>query len=221
MTGVIVGRLTVIERATNGSFGSARWLCRCECGKRLIVLGWRLRAGSSKSCGCLTREINSKVHRIHGESCCADNTKEYRAWVSIKQRCFDIRYKSYESYGGRGITMCEGWKNSFLQFLADVGRAPTIQHQIDRINNDGNYEPNNVRWTDRRTQCRNRRNTIYLELCGEKKSLCDWADELGLRRATIYARLLRKKIDWWIPLKSKAANVARSPTQAYPKQGPP
>lgn len=152
-TGKVFHQLTVIERA--GSDGvSATWLCRCECGGDIVVPARRLVSGGTKSCGCRKVAAARLVNRKHGMQA----TLAYKRWESIKQRCFNPKNPSYKNYGGRGITMCPAWVDSFLTFFADVGECPPGM-SLDRINNDGNYEPGNVRWASRSEQQRNRRQT--------------------------------------------------------------
>lgn|SRR5215469_6671225 len=124
------------------------WLCFCRCGKTRIIAGSTLASGNTRSCGCLHRE----TIRTHAGS----HRPEYRIWEAIIQRCTNRKCKSWKNYGGRGITICEHWRD-FANFFHDVGPRPDPKLTIDRINNDGNYEPGNVRWTDRRTQSLNSR----------------------------------------------------------------
>lgn len=116
-------------------------------------------------------------------------TPEYRAWSKIKERCFKPHHPSYTDYGGRGISMCARWRGSFPAFLADVGPRPSPAHSIDRIDNDGHYEPGNCRWATRSQQVRNSRHARRLTFGGETRTICEWADRLGLKLNTITDRL--------------------------------
>lgn len=144
-------RLTVLERAESKGKHAA-WKCVCDCGNEKIVMGANLRTGQVKSCGCLLREssrVRSTKHGLFG-------TPEYQILQSIIQRCENENDKSYEQYGGRGITVCERWKNSLENFMTDMGNRPSSKHSIDRIEVHGNYEPDNCRWATKTEQSRNR-----------------------------------------------------------------
>jgi hypothetical protein len=134
--------------------------CRCDCGGTIVTRGPGLKAGKTRSCGCLaknTAALNGKTYsRIHGEAR-PNLTVEYKAWIAMKDRCCNPNCKAFRNYGSRGIAVCERWLKSYPAFLADVGRRPSPQHSIDRINNDGNYEPGNVRWATKNQQNSNRR----------------------------------------------------------------
>lgn len=155
ITGQKFGLWTVVARAPKRKQGNAIWWCRCECGAENAVSGGELKAGLSKSCGCRRAECNrlkAAKHVTHGLS----HTPEYTCWGSMRHRCRNPKSSKYADYGGRGISVCERW-NSFENFLADMGRRPTPAHSLDRINNDGNYEPGNCRWATPKEQMNNRR----------------------------------------------------------------
>lgn len=150
MTGQKFGRLTVIKTSYLDHNSKLYWLCKCECGSERIVWGYHLRTGNVKSCGCYRRDGVGKM--IHGMR----YTHEWYAWRNAKTRCFNKNCNNYSDYGGRGITMCEEWKNDFTKFYEYIGDCPD-GYVLDRINNDGNYEPGNVRWIDENTSNKNRR----------------------------------------------------------------
>jgi len=156
LTGQIFGRLTVLRRYSNSPSGMVRWACRCECSKETIATTHELRSGDTRSCGCLRLEVTAKRSTKHGQQRRSYRTAEYLAWVNLRNRCSNPRVHNYHRYGGRGITVCPEWLHSFENFFAAVGKKPTPKHSIDRINNDGNYEPGNVRWATKSEQAYNR-----------------------------------------------------------------
>lgn len=141
------GRLVTISVAESFVYRRQRhrqFLCQCDCGNSLVVQGRHLVRESTKSCGCLHQEGPWKIS--HGEGSKPTRSPEYICWTGMKQRCSNPDHDSYERYGGRGITVCDRWVDSFENFLADMGRKPSAAHSIDREDNDGNYEPGNCRW---------------------------------------------------------------------------
>jgi hypothetical protein len=187
VTGERFGHLVVIERSKreeNQNGYHARWLCRCDCGNFTIVRGTSLRRGLARSCGCKFRTV---AVTTHGKS----KTREWRIWASMKARCNNPNNEAFENYGGRGISVCKRWEESFEAFWEDMGPRPSDSHSIDRINNDGNYEPGNCCWTTNTVQCRNRRSNRLLTFNGKTQSVAEWADELGIKSQVIANRLRR------------------------------
>lgn len=167
------GRLQVIIPAPNHK-GRTAWKCRCSCGNVCIVLTERLRAGITKSCGCLQLQKRKMGNPIHG----GRHTKAYRVWENIKTRCNNPNNSSYAHYGGRGIQVCKEWGN-FPNFLADMGQPPDGK-TLDRIDVNKGYYKENCRWVTKSTQCRNTRWNRMIEWRGETKCLADWADDIGI-----------------------------------------
>jgi len=151
LTGQEFGRLTVVSRADSDCLGNSRWNCNCCCGEKTVVLGSSLKGGKTTSCGCLKKESVLTQNLTHGRP------DGYGSWRGIKARCFNKNCKDYKYYGGRGITMYEPWINDFAAFYKHIGAKPSNKHTVDRIDNNGNYEPGNVRWATMATQNRNKR----------------------------------------------------------------
>jgi len=150
------GRLTVISRAENKRSNTA-WNCICECGNEKVIVGYSLTSGKSKSCGCIQKEVAADRLLKHGHDRIGKTTREYQTWVKIIDRCENENNKDFVNYGGRGIMVCERWRNSFENFLSDMGKRPSSKHSIDRIDVNGDYEPSNCRWTTKEIQARNTR----------------------------------------------------------------
>lgn len=147
----VLGEAKGVARPANGVIRYAR--CRCECGVERDVSVNSLKRGTSRHCGCRVSEIVTMMKTTHG----GVGTPEYGSWAHLKERCSNPNCKDWPDYGGRGISVCARWRDSFANFLADMGPRPSPQHSIDRIDVNGNYEPDNCRWADPLTQRRNRR----------------------------------------------------------------
>jgi hypothetical protein len=190
MTGLRIGRLTVVARAQNGEHGRARWFCRCDCGGETIQYGKNLRKQIVRSCGCLRRETSTAIgrrSRKHGHAIL--ETPEYRALRNAVDRCSNPRHREYHRYGGRGIEVCPEWRADFAAFLANIGPRPSAAHSLDRIDNDGHYEPGNVRWATRREQSNNIRSNHIVRVDGMDKTLAEAIRSSGLKSSTVRARI--------------------------------
>lgn len=143
-----------------------------------------------KSCGCYRREIGDRT-RTHGQS----KSREFAAWSNMLDRCLNQRNGDYANYGGRGITVCDRWRESFENFLADMGQRPSPAHSLDRIDNDGPYAPGNCRWATADTQRQNnRQRVVYIEHAGERLPLTAWARRLSMTPAALRRRLRRGSV---------------------------
>lgn len=162
---------------------SKSYLCRCDCGVEKPVDHWSLKSGMSKSCG--THAGRNNKHITHGRS----DTRLYRLWMMMRDRCRNPKNHAYLDYGGRGIEVCERW-HKFENFYADMGERPAGL-TLDRINNDGNYEPGNCRWATRAQQGRNKRNNHIVTVNGESKCVSEWAAGLSAPRRLVSVRLSR------------------------------
>lgn len=180
-TGERYGKLVIIRFVEYISETKTyKWLCRCDCGNEKVILIRNLTSGNTRSCGCL--DVERKT--THGMS----NTRIYSIWEHIIQRCTNSKSDGYEHYGGRGITVCDSWK-VFKNFYVDMGNPPSRYHSIDRVDNNGNYEPNNCIWADAFEQAVNRRNNRHYTLNGETKTVTEWAREYHTNYQTIDYRL--------------------------------
>ena len=183
LTGQKFGRLTVVKQ--NGHKGKkVAWLCRCDCGNYTTVTGSELKTGGTKSCGCINKERmhGNKIRLTHGGT----KTRLYGIWNSMKQRTENPKTISYEYYGGRGITVCDEWRDSFEAFrdwAQESGYRDDLT--IDRINVDGNYDPGNCRWATRKEQMHNTRRCHYITVDGVTKDLTQWAQTIGLSTGAI------------------------------------
>lgn len=185
LTGKQFGRLHVQSYA--GLFKSkAFWTCRCECGKNACVAGQLLRSGKTTSCGCYRAELMSKTKRKHGMV----GTPEYHAYSAMLGRCLNQNNHKFAHYGGRGIKVCDRWKDSFVNFYKDMGSRP-VGHSLDRIDVDGDYEPKNCRWATATQQAQNKTTNINLTYQNQTKCLTQWAREYEVPLLTAYCRLQR------------------------------
>ncbi len=184
MAGQVFGKWTVLgydHAKDRNSF----WLCRCECGTEKPVRGTDLRSSVSTQCkSCASRQSPTK----HGGSSEDGNSPEYRIWIGMKQRCYNPNAAGFKDYGGRGIVVCDRWKDDYAAFLEDMGPRPDGL-TIDRLDNDGDYEPGNCEWKTQTYQNRHTRRNRYLEHDGRRMIVKDWAEELGITSQALQARI--------------------------------
>jgi len=193
LTDTTCGKWTVLGRGPSTSYKQSRWWCRCGlCGTTKLVLGLHLRRRTSQSCGCATRDRMKRGELrnfTHGRS----ETTEYTIWVDMKQRCLNPKAPDYRNYGGRGITICPAWQDSFEAFLADMGVRPSPQHTLERVQNMDGYRADNCIWATATHQGRNRRTNHMLTLHGDTLCIKEWTEITGIHKATIASR---KRAKW-------------------------
>lgn len=163
-------------------------LCVCDCGNEWRGLKSDLRSGRVRSCGCLRKQSARDRHTIHGHARPGRKTAEYHSWLNMNRRCCDPSNSKYRIYGGRGIVVCASWRESFEAFLRDMGRKPSREHTIDRIDNDGNYEPGNCRWATKREQANNTRTAVRLTMDGRTMTASQWQAVTGIVASILTAR---------------------------------
>ena len=190
LDGMRFGRLTVKCRASspNGTRNSY-WYCVCDCGNTTITKGISLVSGKTKSCGCYIRDITAQRNRDNANGRYR-NERLYRIYYGMKTRCYNETEEAYIRYGKRGISICDEWKNDFFKFqewALSTGYQDDLT--IDRINNDGDYEPSNCRWADAKTQSNNRRGVRLISYNGDTHTVSEWSDILGFPKSILYSRL--------------------------------
>lgn len=192
LAGERFGSLVAIKTAGSSKGRKKLWLCKCDCGNETIISGDCLRRGGALSCGCKKGELISKAKTKHG----LVKTRLYRIWSDIKSRCYNRNEVAYKWYGARGISMCNEWLNDVAAFY--TWAVKNGYHEgltIDRIDNDGDYSPQNCRWVDMLTQCQNRRNNCYYTYNGNAHTIREWSLITGLSYRTIYTRIHKFKWD--------------------------
>ena len=195
LTGQRFGKLVVIERVYNGR-KDAHWRCKCDCGKEVITSTGHLKDGHTKSCGCYSRSLLKETATKHGQY----KTRLYNVWWSIYTRCYVKSSNRYKQYGDKGIIMCDEWKNDFMTFYnwsmengykEDIDKNGRNQISIDRIDNNGNYETNNCRWVDRKTQANNKSINVKFLIAGESLTAKQVAEKYNINYRTFMSRLYR------------------------------
>lgn len=187
LAGQKFGRLTVVkffEKRGHNTY----WLCKCDCGNEKIICKYSLTSGKTKSCGCLNSEISRKNHTSHNLS----KTRIYNIWVKMKSRCLNSNDFKFKNYGGRGILICDEWKNDFKTFYDwSIANGYADNLTIDRIDNNGNYEPKNCRWATAKEQANNKRNNKRLTYNNMSLTVSEWSNLLNLPTSTIESRIYK------------------------------
>ena len=194
LTGQKFGKWTVIKRIENYKTPKGntytQWLCRCECGSdERGVLANALLSGRSTSCGCSQREIASKTCKTNFTSHKDSKNRLYKIWANIKKRCLNEKASNYKNYGGRGISICNDWLEYESFKLWSLSNGYTDELTIDRIDVNGDYEPNNCRWVTHTVQANNRRNNTFYEIDGIKHTLAEWAKLYNLKYKSLYKQI--------------------------------
>jgi hypothetical protein len=178
ITGRVFSRLTVLSSAGQDKNHNSMWNCICTCGTQIVVQGNRLQRNHTRSCGCLLFDKNRDRLTTHGATRNDTSSPTYNTWVNMHQRCSNPNLPKWKNYGGRGITVCERWQD-FAYFLADMGEKPEGK-TIERVDNDAGYYPGNCVWADNRTQSRNKQDTIFITINGERRPLVAVCEEYGV-----------------------------------------
>lgn len=186
LAGMRFDRLLVVREVKRPATGRRFWHCVCNCGETTVSDQKGLLTGCIRSCGCLYREKAARMNYKHGMS----ETDTYNIWCHMLRRCNNKKNSRYPDYGGRGITVCERW-HDFENFIADMGERPSKNYSINRIDNDGNYEPGNCNWATLKEQANNTRRNHWIEINGERKTLSQWAVEYGIKASIVLRRLTR------------------------------
>lgn len=186
LTGQKFGRLTALYATGERKNKKAVWMCQCDCGNQCKVIGTQLTFGATKSCGCIT-----KKHGMFG-------SRIYNVWHTMKERCYVKSQTSYPNYGGRGIRVCDEWQEfiPFMEWAYANGydeNAPRGQCTLDRINPNGNYEPNNCRWVNTSVQANNRNTNVLIEYNGKSDTLSNHARNAGIKPTLAEGRMLNGK----------------------------
>lgn len=184
--GRVFARLTVVAVEGRNARSQLLVKCLCVCGAEIKARYSHLQSSNIKSCGCLARELSAERQRTHGRS----ESRTYRAWVAMRNRCYNTLDPAYKYWGARGITVCDRWLESFENFFEDMGECPP-KMSLDRRENSDNYRPGNCRWATSKEQANNRRGNVNLTLEDRTQTVAAWAEELGIKGDTLYKRLLR------------------------------
>lgn len=190
LTGNKYGLLTVIGLDDTNT-RKTYWVCQCDCGNIKTVRSDSLLCGAIRSCGCLKKK-QDRINLVKNHSHKMSGTRIYSIWIGMKNRCNNPHNPKYSRYGGRGIKVCQSWNDSFESFYKwALENGYSEELTIDRIDNNGNYEPNNCRWSTNREQCRNRSTNVNITIGNSKRTLTEWCEIFNLDSSVIFARYHR------------------------------
>ena len=209
LTGFKINRFTFINREKNGKNAATRWTVKCDCGTTKIVKPQAILSEKIKSCGCLLKEMRANWGLKHGLCRKGKQAPEFWSWTSMKQRCLNPKNEQYHNYGGRGITICDRWINSLQNFVADMGKKPSRNFTLERINVNLGYCPENCKWITKKEQSLNKRTSVKLEIKGVTKNASEWDKEMNLPEGTVCRRLKR---GW---SSSRAVTTPHKPHKIY------
>jgi len=187
LVGQKFSRLTVIKRLENDSRNAVRWECQCECGNKTITRTHNLMSGKAESCGCKNADELEVIRYKHG----MNRAKIYKQWSSMKDRCLNPNSQMYKHYGGRGIKLCEEWIDFIPYYNWAIQAGYREGLSIDRIDNDGNYEPSNCRWVTQKEQSLNNRRNVRITYKGETLTRTEWCEKYGLKYSALRSRQKR------------------------------
>lgn len=208
ISGLKRGRLTV-DRLAGKKGHVYYWHCKCECGGDSIVPRSCLNSNGTKSCGCLHREAMIEKFGKH----LMTETPTYFSWLNMRRRCNDPKNNRYYRYGGRGIKVCNRWNDSFENFLADMGERPSVEHSIERRENDMDYSPDNCFWATKRIQCNNKSTSVRWSFNGKDQTIGEWSKETGIgwdtlkNRVSIHGWSIEKALTTPTPSKKKCLEL--------------
>lgn len=188
LTGQRFGRLVVERYSGNDSSGHSSWICKCDCGNTKEARGSHLKRGYIQSCGCLATDMLRERSTKHG----LEHTRLYRIWSGMLKRCYNTKSNRYQRYGGRGITVCQEWRDSIEKFVSwSISNGYRDELTLDRIDNDGPYSPENCRWATMKEQTNHTRRNRLVTIGGVTKTISQWAEEKRINIGTVYSRLKR------------------------------